>query len=79
MKQTVSVCAAVMIGFLLGVLTGHQTSVNAQAGLQVYVEHHDATTMSMSPTTIPGRQIVGFSCVLDGDKIFTNCYTAYVK
>jgi hypothetical protein len=45
----------------------------------VYVEHHEAGVMTMGPTTIPAREIVGFSCVLDKEGIFTECYTAYVK
>lgn len=78
-QQMISLFLAAVIGFLLGAMFVHQTTVKAQSGLQVYVDHHEGTTMAIGPTTIPAREIVGFSCVLDKDGIFTECYTAYVK
>jgi hypothetical protein len=79
LRKAIPVCLAAMVGFLLGAMFVRQTPVKAQSGLQVYVEHREATIMSMGPTTIPAKAIVGFSCVPDRDKIFTDCYTAYVK
>jgi len=78
-RNTIPVCFAAILGFLIGAMFTHQKPVKAQSGLQVYVEHHEATIMSMAPTTIPAREVVGFSCVPDRDKIFTECYTAYIK
>ena len=78
-RNVISVCLAVAFGFLLGAMLSHPKIVKAQAGLRVYVINTPSTLLSGGPTTIPGTQIVGFSCVLDRDGIFTDCYTAYIK
>lgn len=79
-RSTIMVCAAIMLGFLLGVLCRDQTAVKAQSDLQVYVVRQTETDMvKKGPTSIPGRQIVGFSCSLEhyANEVF--CFTAYVK
>jgi hypothetical protein len=76
-RNTVPVLLTASLGFLLGMMFTHQTSVKAQSDLQVYVQHTDGGIMGLSPTSIPAREIVGFSCVPDHS--FTECYIAYVK
>jgi hypothetical protein len=62
-RSTIMVCAATMFGFLVGVVSTHQTAVRAQSGIQVYVVKRDAFDMAKKgPTLIPGSAIVGFSC-----------------
>jgi hypothetical protein len=76
-RNSISILLAATVGFLLGAMFVRQTPVKAQTGLQVYVEHHEATIMAIGSTNIPAREIVGFSCVPDHN--FIECYTAYVK
>jgi hypothetical protein len=73
------VCAATILGFFFGTMYTRQATVKAQSGLQVYVEHHSLSIMAIGPTSIPAKEIVGFSCAFDKDGEFTECYTAYVK
>jgi hypothetical protein len=79
-QSTIMVCAATILGFLLGVLCMRQTSAKAQSGLQVYVDRQKSSDMEKKgPTSIQGREVVGFSCALDRFAAETYCYTAYVK
>jgi len=78
-KNAATACLALCLGFLLGSKFVHQPAVKAQSGLQVYVEHHDGTIMSIGPTSVPAREVVGFSCANEKDGISTDCYIAYVK
>ncbi len=74
------VCAAIILGFLLGTLYTHQTTVKAQSELQVYVVKTDALHIEKKgPISVPGSAIVGFSCTPDHFGPSTFCYTAYVK
>jgi hypothetical protein len=78
-QNALTICLAVAFGFLIGAKFAHQTTVKAQSQLQVYVAQGDPDLMTMGPKIIQGSQVVGFSCVLDKDGIFTHCYTAYTK
>lgn len=81
-RSTFMVCAATMLGFLLGALCTHQTTVKAQSGIQVYVVKRDASDMAKKgPTLVPGSAIVGFSCTSWGGQTGQppDCFTAYVK
>lgn len=80
LRNPIPVFLAVLLGFLLGAMFTHQTPVKAQAVLQVYVQHTWATVMPVAPTSVPGSQIVGFSCSTDkssGD--LNECLIAYTK
>ena len=50
-RSTFMVCAATMLGFLLGALCTHQTTVKAQSGIQVYVVKRDASDMAKKGPT----------------------------
>jgi hypothetical protein len=81
-RSTIMVCAATMLGFLLGALCTRQNTVKAQSGMQVYVVKRDAYDMAKKgPTLIPGSTIVGFSCTSWGGQNAQppDCFTAYVK
>lgn len=78
-RSTIMVCAATILGFLLGVLCTRQTTVKAQSGMQVYVVKCKASDMEKKgPTPIPGKAIVGFSCAMDATGETLSCITAYV-
>lgn len=78
MKSTIMVCTAAVLGFILGTMCTHQTTVKAQSGIQVYVVKRDANDMAKKgPTLIPG-QIVGFSCAAYSN-LTQDCFTAYTK
>jgi hypothetical protein len=87
-RSTILVCAATMLGFFLGALCTRQTAVRAQSemqvkeqsGVQFYVLKRDVSDMDKKePTVIPGKAIVGFSCVLGKNQVTVDCYTAFVK
>jgi hypothetical protein len=35
--------------------------------------------MEKEPTTIPAKEIVGFSCALEKNGVIMDCFTAYIK
>jgi hypothetical protein len=80
-RSTIMVCAATILGFLLGALCTRQTPVKAQSGMQVFVVKREANDMAKKgPTLIPGSAtIVGFSCAQAGPNNLPDCFTAYVK
>ena len=79
LKKAVPVFLAGLIGYVLGALFTHQTTVKAQTKLEVYVEHTFASVMPIAPTSIPGSQIVGFSCSSGKDGDLNECLIAYIK
>jgi hypothetical protein len=78
-RNTIPVFLGALLGFLLGAMFMHLTSVKAQSGLPVYVQSNYASIMTLGPTSVPGTQIVAFSCRSDKDGDFQECLTAYVK
>jgi len=76
-RKAIQLLGAAMGGFLLGFLFTRPAPVKAQSGLKVYVDEEYASVMSPGPTSIPGAQVVGFSCANDDG--FIKCYTAYTK
>ena len=79
-QNTISVCLAAILGFVLGAMYTHETKVKAQSGMRVYT-----TNVNLPGTgsdSIPSTQIVGFSCIEEhAGAILENprCFIAYVK
>ena len=77
-RNVISVCLAVLFGFVLGAMLSHPKTVRAQSGMNVYTAN---TSFPSGPISIPSTQIVGFSCVEErvGSIDSPRCYVAYVK
>jgi hypothetical protein len=77
MKQAFLTCAGVFLGFLLGAAATHLEEIRAQSnGVQVYIKRTYPPVPDSVPEDVPGKVIVGFSCLKDN---FVECYTAYTK
>jgi ABC-type phosphate transport system substrate-binding protein len=80
-RNTLPVFLAALLGFLLGAMFTHQTTVKAQSGaIQVYTTS-DSLPGAGSTSVYGAQQIVGFSCVEEvvGSIGSPKCYIAYVK
>jgi hypothetical protein len=78
-RNVISVCLAVLFGFVLGAMLSHPKTVKAQSGVRVYIT--DDSSPGLGSTSVPSAQVVGFSCVEEhiGSVENPRCYIAYVK
>jgi hypothetical protein len=77
-RNAIPVFLAALLGFLLGVMFTHQTPVEAQSGLQVYITNDNSPGFGSLPTSVPGSHVVGFSCVQQREDD-SKCFVASVK
>jgi hypothetical protein len=80
MKRTASVVGGMVFGFVLGIMAAKITPAHAQyygQGGKVYITNDDSPGFGNLPSSIPGTQVVGFSCVAQGDD--NKCFIASVK
>jgi hypothetical protein len=76
LRNTIPVCLAALLGFLLGAMFTHQTTVKAQStGVKISYKQ----VYSFGGTLTPGTQVVGFSCVPHGTSVDPDCYVAYMQ
>ncbi len=72
-RNTIQVCLAAIVGFLLGAVFTHPRPVRAQSGVKVTYKE----VSEYVGTQVQSTQVVGFSCVPHEGSSFPDCYVAY--
>jgi hypothetical protein len=72
--NTVKMCVAALVGFLLGAYFGHPTIAKANSGADLYIKKVSA---GYNPDgDLASRAVVGFSCVKGDKGELDACYIA---